>query len=342
MFHCSEILNTESNIRRSSRSMANFTIQDKLDPTQVYEYYLSNFNTLAPEQQTHFAWSMYMWDGDRAAFAKLLGLRDYWTAGNDLSHIYQRIDRESESNTHGTDKMVPIHVKYFSRHPGLLAKMWQLIHMLRVSTSYGIDSRSYLLSHASHKEFKITTARLKADWEAIAMLSCGAINYLYLSEYLIFNNRKPLDPWGIIDRCMPYYDLRNSMHLKILSYLYTHLLINETLFFSRPLDSSLLDEYKAIMLLAERLIADHYFEHSLDNKFEFLACAKFIGYDSWLEPIITNEASNSLYRGLPHTYDKLNVNPNKHRPSTANMAHSMAFYCMYNRPPSIGAWQSNR
>ena len=45
---------------------------------------------------------------------------------------------------------------------------------------------------------------------------------------------------------------------------------------------------------AESIIRDNFRKISLDNKFEFLVCAKICGYISGIEELILSEASHSL------------------------------------------------
>lgn len=82
------------------------------------------------------------------------------------------------------------------------------------------------------------------------------------------------------------------------------------------------------MTEAQDFLAKYYFEHSLDNKYEFLACSHFVGNNSTIQPIIMSETVNSFYDSGLYTFDQFNTNPNKHKPTVANMAHSMVFYLL--------------
>jgi hypothetical protein len=302
-----------------------------LSALSVKRFYFDHFSELNLEQKVHFAWSLYMWNGDKEAYRHLLALRPELTCNGDLNKVYRQIVAESMSNTHGKAKMATIHIKYFSRHPGLLAKMWQLIHLLRLKTIYGVDAREDLLRFTPLSDFQQTLRALEDDPEAIAMLSCGAINFIYLVNYLLLDRPNAVSPTTVLQDCLPFYDMKDGMHLKILSYLYTHFVINESLFFSRPIPPEKLAEYQLLMTEADKVIAGNYFKHSLDNKYEFLACAHLVGNTSDLEPIISDEAANSVVDGGLYTADTLNRNPNKHPSSIPNMAHSMAFYVLYNK-----------
>lgn len=199
-------------------------------PDNIKDYYFRNFEKLNKEQQIHFAWGLYSWNQDKAAYKKLLLLKPHLNGDGDFQSVWRRLEHESDSNAHGKGKMAKIHVKYFSRHPGLLAKTWQLLYVLRLQTIYGIDARPELLRFHSFASFKQTLAKLEQDPEAIAMLSAAAINYIYLFHYLLLGSTKALDPLELLSTCKPYYDMNDSMHLKIQSYLYTHLVIGESLF----------------------------------------------------------------------------------------------------------------
>jgi len=304
-------------------------------PDEIKRYYFKNFAKLSKEQQVHFAWSLYSWNKDKSAYDKLLSLKPHLTGGGDFKSVLQRLEDESKSNTYGKGKMAGVHVKYFSRHPGLLAKTWQLLYTLRLQTIYGIDARSELLRFRSLETFRQTLTTLERDPEAIAMLSAAAINYIYLFHYLLLGSTRAIDPYKLLNTCKPYYDTNDSMHIKIRSYLYTHLVIGESLFFNRSIQRSKAEIYQIIMREAEDFLASYYFEHSLDNKYEFLACAHFVGNNPAILPVIMSEASNSFYGSRLYTFDKLNANPNKHKPGIAAMAHSMIFYivCHSRRSP---------
>jgi len=299
-------------------------------PEDIKSYYFKRFEQLSEEQQIHFAWSLYSWNKDRTAYKRLLSLKSYLSGDGDFGSLWQRLEHESNSNTHSKGKMAKIHFKYFSRHPGLLARTWQLLYVLRLQTIYEMDVRPELLRFHSFESFQQTLVELEQDPEAIAMLSAAAINYIYLFNYLLVGSTEAIDPYKLIDICEPYYDSTDDMHLKIQSYLYTHLAIGESLFFNRPIPENKIDKYQMLMGKAEGVLARYYFEHSLDNKYEFLACAHLVGNSPDIESVITNEAANSFYESELYTFDRLNANPNKHKPSVANMAHSMAFYILYN------------
>lgn len=296
----------------------------------IKDYYFKNFKSLDEEQRVHFAWSLYAWNQDKDAYRRLLSLKSYLTCEGDFDSVWRRLEKESGSNTHSKGKMAEIHVRYFSRHPGLLAKTWQLLYVLRLQTIYGIDASAELLKFHSLESFRRTLYDLEQDPEATAMLSAAAINYVYLFHYLILGNTSTVDPLKILSVCMPFYRVSDGMHLKIQSYLYTHLVIGESLFFNRSIPKDKVRKYQTVMTQAETFLAKYYFEHGLDNKYEYLACARFVGNSPSIEPVIMNEATNSFSKFGLYTFDLLNHNPDKHTPNIANMAHSMAFYILCN------------
>lgn len=301
-----------------------------ISPDDIKNYYFINFEKLNNEQQIHFSWSLYSWNQDKAAHKKLLLLKPYLAGDGNLESVWRRLEDESGSNAHGKGKMAKIHLEYFSRHPSLLAKTWQLLYLLRLQTIYGIDARSELLQLHSFASFEQTLANLEQDPEAIAMLSAAAINYIYLFHHLFLGDTDVIDPYRLLNICKPYYDTNNGMHLKIQSYLYTHLVIGESLFFNRSIPESNTHKYQMVMMEAEDFLSKYYFEHGLDNKYEFLACSHFVGNTPTIQTVIMSEAVNSFYDSTLYTFDRLNTNPNMHKPTIANMAHSMTFYILSN------------
>jgi hypothetical protein len=81
----------------------------------------------------------------------------------------------------------------------------------------------------------------------------------------------------------------------------------------------------------EQLIADHFDNINLDNKCEFLVCAKLVGQRSKLERRIVAEANASLSPDGIFLIDRHNHNPQPDNVSIDKSEHRNVLFLMANR-----------
>lgn len=295
----------------------------------VLRGYFADWSDLGEEKQTEFAWGIYSWTGNSESGRRVeILFRDY-TLGT-ARQLFRKLELRSGTGTHGRGKLVPIHQYHFARHPGLLAKTWQLLYVLRIQTVTGIDLREELLSYYGVAAFQECLDRLEADSEALAMLVAG-VNYVYLVRLLLLGGE--VDSQKLVAKCLPQYDSDDLMHLKLRSYLYSHIVINESRFFNRPVLGGVRDDLLAIMNEADRFVKANLVNLSLDNKFEHLACMKYMGLASRVADEIWAEAAVSVGANGRYYVDRWNANPNKYPPSLRSASHTMMFYIMARSEP---------
>lgn len=85
--------------------------------------------------------------------------------------------------------------------------------------------------------------------------------------------------------------------------------------------------------LCEDIILKNYFSISLDNKFEFLVCAKMLNYKSVVEKTILGEADRSLSLVGNFLVSKLNDSRGILGQNLLDAEHRNALYIMANTKP---------
>ncbi len=120
------------------------------------------------------------------------------------------------------------------------------------------------------------------------LLSTYAVNFLYLSNefYGLFVNKKKLF------EDIKTLKVQNIYDLDLLIYYLTHMIISESLFYTRSIENR--GFYFNILDFLEKVIDKYYFFTSLDHKFEFLVCSRLVGKTSFLKQKILDEASFSI------------------------------------------------
>jgi hypothetical protein len=312
------------------------TVRHTLTPEVARNYYFERLPRLPLETQLQFATFLYLWNGDTVAAQHLLRIKGAFTAHGDISLVFQRVIENTKTTHYDATPVGPMVAKYFKRHPNLYTSTWLLLYLMYLETVYGIDGRAQLLELVPLDAFRQTRRAIEQDSEALAMLSVVAANNIYGYNYLLRNDAEPVDPTVILGQVRSRYDLRNPMHLRFLTYLYTHFVIDESVFFAHDIESHRASLLTGLMQELEALVATHYFEISLDIKCEFLACCRSLGYEPGIGAVINNEVVNSKhYRGA-FSYDRFNANPAPKRPTVGNMAHTMAYWTIGSSPRQRG------
>ncbi|MFA7169478.1 MAG: hypothetical protein WC178_01360 [Candidatus Paceibacterota bacterium] len=167
----------------------------------------------------------------------------------------------------------------------------------------------------------------------MAILSTYAINFIYNLENYLFKDKENdyfIDPEKYYEIAKNAYsgEIKDKHNLRI--YFITHCIINESRFYSRTI-SRHKSIYLKMIKLAEDIICENYFDINLDNKLEFLVCAKILDYRSNLFEIIYSETQNSLAHSGNYLIDVCNKcsvikNKNDFRESEhRNILYLMAF-----------------
>lgn len=268
----------------------------------VDNYYKANINNTKSEY-FHYASRLWLWAKDTWARDALDDLRGWYIGYNEAEYrsvITQILERTKSQSVVNKDnrKRAP----YFQRYKMLSAYNSLLFKVIFSESVYGIDLRPYVKQYVSDKQFLDLFFELSKDHEAMCFLSTHAINYLYLLKNYFKKQTSMasmvlIDPIDFIEISKGYDDLVSSGRLskkdaiKLEIYMLTHAIIGESRFYQRKVNTA---NYKILCKHLEEIISNNYFDVSLDNKFEFLVCAKICSYTSNIRTLILQEAEKSM------------------------------------------------
>jgi len=296
----------------------------------ILSYYQNHALELPSDKQFHLASRLYLWNQDETASQALQSLRNEFTSSNNPEAALRAVMATAlESPVHGSKNAAELRRPYFERYPKLKVYVSVLFRMHFMRLIYNLDSRP--LFHQLFDESELLQLRndLLNDSEALAILSTHAINFLYLYDRSFTkDNQLPLETFLQVGR--NHYDLNDRMHLQLFIYFYTHCILGESLFYYRHIPTDLQQTYLTMLQELEQLIVDHYDDINLDNKCEFLVCAKVLGVASRLEPLIFAEAEQSVSDEGTFIVDRHNNNPQTNNVALDSSEHRNVLFMMAN------------
>jgi hypothetical protein len=264
----------------------------------VNKYYWDNFDYLG-DSRFHFASRMHLFlesKNGKRALGKLqkeyIGLSDEETKSK-VKELFESNNISSSANE--KELRLPL----FEKYPMLRTYNRLLFKILFADTIYGKDLRPMAGKYSDKNEMIALKKRLDNNDRDMAILATHGINFIYnLENYLFRNSRKS----GFVDP-QRYYQLAKNAYVGKLKdkhnlrvYLLTHCILGESRFYSRKITRNK-NIYLQMIGLTEEIIRENYFDVNLDNKLEFLVCAKILNYKSDLAKIIFSEAQRSLCGG---------------------------------------------
>lgn len=264
--------------------------QTKTTPELVREEYATQIHFLAGKK-FHFLSRMFLWTGKDTYEKMLAALKKTYIGETEREHEIILRKVYTTLPEHG-DRMIAreARMKFFTKYPTLEPCLNLLFKNLFAEKIYGIDLRPLIKKIVTNDEFISLKNCLESDGEALRVLSTHALNYLYLLKYYIQTNEGRIDPKRYL-RIGNSYPV-NNFELQI--YFFTHCIIGASMFYSEKIKKEDLGVYTEMLQRIEQVISDHFQQISLDNKFEFLVCARLCGFHSAIEEQILAEASRSL------------------------------------------------
>jgi RimK family alpha-L-glutamate ligase len=256
----------------------------------VSEEYQSQIHLLG-DKKFHFLSRMYLWSGENRFKIKLDELQEKYIGASDESYQKRLVEIFTRVLEHG-DRMAAKEARqmYFKKYPGLEPSLNLLFKNLFVREIYGIDLHAHIRELVLDKDLISLKSTLENDERALRILSTHAINYLYMLDDYLGTEKSKIDPEKLLRIGMSYPN--ESFELQI--YFFTHCIIGASKFYSRGIRKDELNTYMKMLMFVEEIIRNHFKMISLDNKFEFLVCAKICGYESGIEKKILFEANRSL------------------------------------------------
>lgn len=270
---------------------------------QQVEMYYKNRIDFSFVEAFHFYSRLWLWTGDASSRKKLDDYEKRYAGitQQEMTKSISEIMERSNKTSIIVNKNKSYRKDSFDKFKQLPVYNALLFRVIFCDTIYGKDIRSIVGQHVSDREFKHMFHRLTADENAVRLLSTHAVNFFYLLKNYFKDDKKTksqllFDPHQLIDLLDGYKELVNAglidnqTSLKLQVYLLTHAILGESGFYNKPVRAL---QYQKLIVKLERIIDAHYFDISLDNKFEFLVCAEICGHDSKLKNIISSEAAHS-------------------------------------------------
>lgn len=259
---------------------------------QVLKNYKNNFNMLG-DKKFHFASRLFLWSDDKFAKNELLKLKAEYIGINEEEYsekIRHILDEDScyENILFKTERK-----KIFARYPLLKKYNKILFKNLFCENIYGIDLRKVIASCIKKEEFLELRDALWNDKVAVAALSTHAVNYFYTLDYYLNEEESFIDPEYLVDIAEKEAIFKNAKTLILRVYLLTHCIIGESAFYSRRIERNK-NAYEKIFSILEGIVGENYENITLDNKVEFLVCAKLCKRKSYLEDKILFDIKNSF------------------------------------------------
>lgn len=294
---------------------------------RIRAYYLNHFSELPVAKQFHFAGRLNSWTGDKAC-SQLLRERQELYVGR--PEEYQRslaalLEHQPSTHVNAFHARAP-YFKTFEPLYGLSLVLFRIRHLLHI---YGHDSRNDVTSLISLEALHALSQKIAADPASIRVLSTYAINYLYLTEELLFEPRVTLPLQAIYEQ-FDEYDQTDPEQIRLLIYLYTHCIIADSNFYDRAVPQARLPLYRRMLERLERLIQSNLRHTSLDTKLEFLVCAALCDYSvsEDLRTAIFTECETSLSPDGTFLIDIHNVFAGRSKTSFAGSEHRNALFIM--------------
>lgn len=264
----------------------------KTDPLfkLVNEEYRSQLHLLGPKR-FHLLSRLYLWNQDDSLKRDLLDMQAGYIGISAEEHQQKLHQIFSHVPEHG-DLMVAKKERefYFKKYPLLEPALNLLFKNLFAKEIYAISLSPYIRELVSDEKLLDLKKSLEADTEALRILSTHAINYLYMLEAYLQTQESIVPVEKLLATGKSY--LPHTHELQI--YFFTHCIIGASRFYSREIPTQDLPQYQEMLLETEKIILNNFESISLDNKFEFLACAKMCKYPSLAEDKILEEAARSL------------------------------------------------
>lgn len=295
----------------------------------VYQYYFSNKEHLSEDKLFHFATRTAAWLGRQESYDLLRASEAYIVQpGKTLEQVIFDIYHTPQTGRRNAHEL---RQPFFEKYPKLYGAHLALFRVRHLQEVYGIDAREALFSTISREELIELKDQLLADAQALKVLSTFAINYCYLLERVIFKDPSSL-PIDTFLQLGESYDTSDKEQMQLLIYFYTHCIIGESNFYVRTIPETLLPKYQQMLRTIEPLIVEHFADINLDNKLEFLVCARICQYDTPLFETIYEECQRSISPEGTFLIDIHNSNIQEDRNDFVKSEHRNVLFIMSTSP----------
>jgi glutathione synthase/RimK-type ligase-like ATP-grasp enzyme len=293
----------------------------------VKKYYEDHLAFLPREKQFHFASRLYLFTKDTTQSDTLKKLQD-WYAWDEskINSQLSELQKEAPQKMKKVINQRNFRVSQAKKYPLLGFYNAVFYKTLFTKTLYGDDHRDRLSPLLDKKEIRSYQKKIRSDSEAIFALSTHAVNFIYLSEWFLTDG-SAITPKILhsIAQKGELPDVSDTVLSRI--YMLTHCIICASLFYSKEIHDDM-DVYTEMLRDIEKLITEHYTDISLDQKCEFLVCAKIMQYKTSLEKMIKNEADRSFSPHGNYIVDTFNVHKTKYKKDLSLSEHRNILYIL--------------
>lgn len=309
----------------------------KLQST-IKNYYFNHFDELPFHGQFHFVSRLSAWCADARA-TEILGSYQQRLAPTEQDALKQIVSLyRNPPLTHINS--LAVRQPYFDAYPELQGLSLALFRLRHLKTIYDIDLTAHFQSVVSRDKLHQIADTLEQDDEALLALSTFAINYVFLTRYILQTNDENSSAFvQHVHKIAVGSDLETPEQIQLLIYLYTHCIICDTNFYTKAVDALNVELFRTMLSELEQIILDNYNNIHLDNKFEYLVCCRILNYLPSLELTehIDAETERSLSDDGDFLVDKINTFGQKARTTFATSEHRNVLFIMsrsaYPHPP---------
>lgn len=287
--------------------------------TKISDYYRENFDTLSDDKKFHFATRMSAWFDDDFSNTYIEECRDkYIKSDKDI-----KIDLEDLLLNPPSAKINAAELRepFFNKYPdlrGLMLALFRVRHLLYV---YNYDARHILKGLYPLSKMQKLVDDLSKDKDALRILSTYAINTIYLVDEILYkSDDRKIDVRYFIETGSEM-SLDKPEDIQLLIYFYTHCIIGASNFYTNEVSSRDLSLYKDMVIALDGIIKDNFNIVNLDNKFELLVCARITNTSTAIEPLVYEEAKQSISGDGFFTVDTVNSYKQSNKTSLSDSEH---------------------
>lgn len=292
---------------------------------EIYKYYLTNTPLLSDDKVFHFATRMAAWRGEPEALTLLRDLKDYVVQPEQSleSTLQTIIDTPQSGRRNAHELRAPL----FEKYPLLYGAHSALFRVRHLEAVYGVDARYELFECIPRETLIQLRDDLLGDIDALKILSTFAVNYCYLLTRIVDRDDSGIPLQQFLDAGRSY-DLNDKSHIQLLIYLYTHCIIGESNFYTQNIPENYRVTYTEMLRQLEPIIQNNFENINLDNKLEFLVCARICDFKSDLFDRIYQEVSQSISPDGTFVIDTHNTNIQADRNDFVKSEHRNVLYIM--------------
>ena len=263
----------------------------------IEKYYKDNFDKMPAGKKFHFSSRLYSWKNDEFSKKYLATVKNDYVHLGDKTKILSDIEELLVQPPTPPELLNAFKVRkpYFDKYPLLtnLNKALFRTHYLR--SIYNYDARDLLLKTTSKKDIDELVAQVASDRDAVRVLSTYVVNAVFLAKRILWEDEDFINNFCANEYAnATQYPLRTPVDIQLQIYLYTHLIIGDSKFYTASVSPARRELFVQMLQDLEKIIDTNFSNVNLDNKYEFLVCCRIMDYNTALAERIHGEAIDSF------------------------------------------------